>query len=136
MSAAEATKKYAQSEKGKAVRRKMRQSTQYKEMQKRWREGGGSAAEYQRNKDKYRDSYMKRVYGISLNEYNEMIEVQQNKCFVCRNSPGVKSLAVDHCHTSGKVRKLLCHKCNTALGNVDEDITILKKLIDYLELHK
>ena len=73
MSNKEASKKYALSEKGKVVRKKIRESEQYKEMQKRWRDSGGAAAEYQRNKDKYRDTYMKRVYGISLNEYNKMV---------------------------------------------------------------
>jgi hypothetical protein len=133
----EVAKKYAQSEKGKAIRKKMRQTEQYKEMQRRWREGGGTAAEYQRNKDKYRDTYMRRTYGVSLEDYNQMTEQQQGVCYVCNGPPkGGKRLAIDHCHKTGNVRKLLCTNCNTVLGLVNEDVNIMNKLIDYIEEHK
>ena len=134
---AEVAKKYAQSEKGKAIRKKIRESDKNKELQKRWRESGGSKKEYQRNKDKYRDSYMRRVYGITLNEYNEMLEQQSGLCYVCNGLPkGGKSLAIDHCHATGSVRRLLCSNCNTVLGLVNEDVNIMSKLISYIEEHK
>lgn len=137
MGSAEASKKYAQSEKGKSTRKKIRESKQNKDLQKRWRDSGGAKREYERNKDKYRDTYMKRVYGISLDEYNKKIEQQQGVCYICESSPsGGKSLAIDHCHDTGIIRKLLCINCNTVLGLVKEDINIMNKLINYIEEHR
>lgn len=129
--------KYARSEKGRAVQKRIRESEQNKQLKKEWRARGGHAAEYQRNKDKYRDTYMKRVYGISLEEYNAMAENQNGLCYVCNNPPnGGKRLAVDHCHKTGNVRRLLCTNCNTTLGLINEDILIMNKLIKYIEEHK
>lgn len=128
--------KYAQSEKGKAVRKKIRESVQNKKLQKEWRAKGGSAQEYQRNKDNYRNTYMKRVYGITLNEYNSMLDQQHGVCYVCHKPPtGERRLAIDHCHTTGSVRKLLCSNCNTVLGLVKEDVNIMNKLINYIKEH-
>jgi hypothetical protein len=134
---ARASQKYAQSQKGKEVQKKIRQSDQNKQLKKDWRAKGGHAAEYHRNKDKYRDTYMKRVYGISLEEYDAMLVEQQGVCYVC-NCPdrGGKRLAVDHNHNTGAVRKLLCTNCNTVLGLINEDIIIMNKLINYIEEHK
>lgn len=47
-----------------------------------------------------------------------------------------QALAVDYCHENGRVRSLLCSKCNIALGNVDEDINILLSMVDYLNENK
>jgi hypothetical protein len=79
---------------------------------------------------------MRRVYGISLSEYEQMLNEQHDVCKICERPPSTRSLAVDHCHATGKVRGILCHRCNTALGSVDDNVGILTKLIDYLEQHK
>jgi hypothetical protein len=135
--ARKASLKYSKSEKGRAVQKKIRESEHNKQFKKEWRAKGGHAAEYQRNKDKYRDTFMKRVYGISLEDYNLMTEQQHGLCYVCNNPPkGGKRLAIDHCHTTGNVRRLLCTNCNTVLGLVNEDILIMNKLINYIEEHK
>lgn len=85
------------------------------------------------NKDKLRDKYYQRVYGISLSEYNFMLEKQNNVCLLCcKPDSGGKELAVDHCHKTGLVRGLLCNKCNRAIGFLEEDITLLYKTISYL----
>lgn len=131
-----ASQKYAQSQKGREVQKKIRESDQNKQLKKEWRSKGGHAAEYERNKDKYRDTYMKRVYGISLEEYNVMLAEQQGVCKVCSRPPALKALAIDHCHTTGKVRGVLCHYCNTALGSVNDSVETLMKLINYLEQQK
>jgi hypothetical protein len=129
--------KYARSEKGKAAQKKIRESAQNKKLRKEWRARGGQAAEYQRNKDKYRDTYMKRVYGVSLEEYEAMSDEQNGLCYICNQPPtSEKRLAIDHCHDSGRVRRLLCTKCNTALGLLNENVDIMKKLIHYVEEHK
>ena len=78
-------------------------------------------------------------YGITKEEYLSLIEKQDNKCGVCgekETSLGrggkVKNLAIDHCHTTGKVRGLLCHGCNTALGSFKDNANLLTNAINYL----
>jgi hypothetical protein len=72
-------------------------------------------------------------YGITPDEFLEMLEKQEGKCKICGNKPTTqRGLHVDHCHKSGVVRGLLCHGCNTGLGNMKEDPEILLKAIAYL----
>jgi hypothetical protein len=81
---------------------------------------------------------LKRFYGLSLDEYNAMLELQQWRCALCgecENAKGRRMLCVDHCHKKGHVRKLLCVKCNTGLGNFLDDPALLRKAADYLETH-
>lgn len=93
------------------------------------------------NPDKYRDAYLKKKYGISLEDYLRMEGEQAGKCAICGNpetgkdhrTKEVRNLAVDHCHETGKVRGLLCSKCNTAIGKFNDDINIIEKAIDYLK---
>ena len=79
-----------------------------------------------------KDSVLKRNYGISLEEYEKMVDEQNNVCYICLESDSVK-LAVDHNHKTGKVRKLLCRKCNTAIGLLKEDITIVENVLKYIK---
>lgn len=86
-----------------------------------------------------RRSHLKRNYGISLEQYNDMLLIQDNKCMICKSEHtfdryGV--LAVDHCHSSGEIRGLLCFKCNTILGSVNDDVNILQEAINYLNKFK
>jgi hypothetical protein len=90
---------------------------------------------YLYNSKEYSRFYrMIREFGISLDVYNEFFNKQQGCCAIC----GIhqiqinKSLCVDHCHNSGKVRGLLCMKCNTGIGNANDSIEILQKFITYL----
>jgi hypothetical protein len=81
---------------------------------------------------------IKRLYGINYNEYLELAEKQGCKCAICgsEESNNVRTsgkLFVDHCHTSGKVRGLLCSRCNHALGLFQDDIDRLRSAIDYLK---
>lgn len=83
---------------------------------------------------------LKRIYNISIEEYDEMLLLQNGVCYICKSPPKNNtskqcSLAVDHCHKTGSVRKLLCFSCNVALGFVDDDISRLEKLIEYLKEH-
>ena len=98
-----------------------------------------STAEYRNNNPKKAksaddNSRLKRVYGIDLVEYNRMFAAQGGCCAGCkRHQSELKfKLAVDHCHSSGIIRGLLCISCNAALGNVKDDIEILDSLITYL----
>ena len=78
-------------------------------------------------------------YGITLDDYAEMAESQDYKCAICgkhHNGDDDRLLAVDHCHSSGKVRGLLCMQCNVGLGNFNDDTDLIKKAIRYLEENK
>ena len=63
--------------------------------------------------------------------YNAMWLAQDGKCAICRQVC-IKALAVDHCHKTGKIRGLLCMRCNTALGMFKDDPALLLKAIEYL----
>jgi Recombination endonuclease VII len=78
--------------------------------------------------------HLKSNYGLTLDEYNKMLSDQNGVCFICKlvNSNG-RSLSVDHCHTSGRVRKLLCSNCNFAVGHINEDPEIAKALCSYID---
>jgi hypothetical protein len=85
--------------------------------------------------EKARDSDMRRKYGISLKKYEKMYEDQNGRCAICgieENNAPRGSLFIDHCHISGEVRGLLCHFCNTGLGNFKDDTENLKKAQWYL----
>ncbi len=72
-----------------------------------------------------------RRYDLTHETYLQMLKEQDNKCAICGNS-FTGSPYVDHCHTTGKVRGLLCSTCNTGLGGFKDDPTILENAIKYL----
>ncbi|KKL16712.1 hypothetical protein LCGC14_2492820 [marine sediment metagenome] len=78
-------------------------------------------ARQQDNPDRLREFDLKRLYGISLDEYNAMLEAQDGRCVICRRLPGKKRLSVDHNHETGLVRGLLCNRCNLGLGTLGDD---------------
>ena len=82
-----------------------------------------------------RNAHVKRTYGITLEEQNLMFDVQEGKCKICgKHQNELKQpLVVDHNHVTGKVRGLLCHKCNSILGYINDDIRILENAIEYLK---
>lgn len=85
-------------------------------------------------KDRYS---LKSRYGITINEYEEMIKKQNNKCFICGKELNIHINSdypcVDHSHRTGKIRKILCKNCNTLLGLSDENLEVLRRAITYLE---
>lgn len=84
------------------------------------------------NEDRYRDWRYRRAYGISLEQYNEMLEAQDGRCAVCAEPPSIQRLHVDHDHRTGRVRGLLCMPCNRAIGNLKDDPERVKRLLEYL----
>lgn len=83
-----------------------------------------------------RNGAYQRLYGISLEDYESKLIDQDYKCAICKSSSPNRitsvHFAVDHDHDSGKVRGLLCDKCNVGLGRFDESIKTLKSAIEYL----
>ena len=78
----------------------------------------------------YRDSHYRRKYGISADEVKDMHRAVKNRCEICDDWHD--TLSVDHCHSTGKVRGLLCKKCNLALGGFGDDPEKIKKALKYL----
>jgi hypothetical protein len=82
-----------------------------------------------------RKSKFKKQYGITIEQYDEMLTAQGGGCAICSTktpSNRTKYFAVDHCHSTGKVRGLLCMKCNRGLGLFNDKTDLLKLATNYL----
>jgi hypothetical protein len=79
-----------------------------------------------------------RRYGMTPQEYAEMLLAQGGVCAICKRPqmPEKYALAVDHDHDTGKVRALLCIKCNSAIALLDENLDILNAMTEYILKHK
>jgi hypothetical protein len=86
------------------------------------------------NPDSVRNTWFKCVYKISLEDYNKLVESQNNLCAICGGTNS-RALEIDHNHETNEIRGLLCFNCNTALGLLREDKNILMNMIDYLLKH-
>lgn len=92
----------------------------------------------QNGKEKQKKRSFKNLmkqYGISVEYYEQERESQQFRCKIClahENTQPHKRLYVDHCHTTGKYRGLLCQKCNTGLGMFQDSVESLNKAIEYI----
>jgi hypothetical protein len=88
-------------------------------------------------KDCKKSIELKTLYGITHQDYLDMLEAQNGRCKICgTDTPGGKgTFHVDHCHNSNKVRGLLCHKCNVGLGHFNDNISLLSAAILYLNKH-
>lgn len=82
-----------------------------------------------------RNNHLKRSYGISVTQYNQLLEQQNHCCAVCgkHESEEKKSLAVDHNHITGEIRGLLCNYCNHRLVGRHRDGNLLRRIADYIE---
>lgn len=86
-----------------------------------------------------RANNLKRLYNMTPQDYLELSKSQQDKCFICglenKFGPNKSKLVVDHCHNTGKVRNLLCDKCNKGLGQFNDSPELLQKAAEYLKSH-
>lgn len=101
---------------------------------KKYRESLTKEQRYKAN----RNTKLKQAYGLTHEQVEEMKRLQDYKCYVCNkleSEAGSKGLVVDHNHTTGQIRKLLCNPCNTALGLLNEDVSIFTSLINYVKEH-
>ena len=97
----------------------------------------------ERSHQSQRGRNLKHKYGITLDEYKTMLDNQHGCCAICKvkennalfGANRTLNFAVDHCHTTGKVRGLLCNQCNRGLGMFKDDIKILVKALEYLQCH-
>lgn len=98
----------------------------HRESSKRWREA---------NNERHKDNNANWRYGLTHGEYDAMLAAQSGKCAICKTTEpgtGVVRFAIDHCHTSGKIRGLLCSNCNRGLGYFKDDPARIRRAIDYV----
>jgi len=98
---------------------------------------------YSRNSDQSntnrRRLQLKQNYGLTVEQYVDMLEAQGNACAICHQPERAVhgngtafGLSVDHCHDSSDVRGLLCQRCNRAIGLLGDDVELLRSAIAYL----
>src|SRR5262245_45851272 len=104
----------------------------YTAYQKQWVAENPFKRRYTNLKNKLKDRF-----NLSEAEYAELIELHQNACAICRRPESIKGrmLAVDHDHKTGKIRGLLCHGCNVALGHLKEDENLIWNMLEYIKKH-
>ena len=127
-------------------KRKTNKNSKFKLGSKAWKEhklklSRESNKRYrEKNKLKTENKRLKIRYGITLEDYQNLYNKQLGLCKICNNPEivrilkgrQIRSLAVDHCHDTGKVRGLLCYKCNVGLGSFNDDPKLLIRAINYL----
>ena len=91
---------------------------------------------YKRKKEDPQKSTNRQLlnnYGITLEDKNTMVKEQHHKCLICKNKfISSRDTHVDHCHSTGKIRGILCRNCNAMLGGSRDDVEILANGIKYL----
>lgn len=94
------------------------------------------AREYRKkNPERIKNTELKKRFGITLDDFNNMLEKQDHVCAICHNPQHTdNSLAVDHCHSTNKVRGLLCTNCNKLLGHAKDNQETLLSAVEYLRL--
>jgi hypothetical protein len=111
-----------------AYRRKRREEINA-QTRERWR----SDAEFRARRCACsRECWRRNAYGLTTEDYGRMLARQNGACAICKQV-FQETPAVDHCHTTGKVRGLLCRKCNTGLGSYDDEPGRLREAAAYLE---
>jgi len=109
---------------------------------KRWQQANAERVnEYHRHrrlepavKRAERAGHLKRKYGITIDQYEALLEAQGGGCAICGRPPRSDiSLHVDHDHKTGRIRGILCFSCNNALADFGEDHAVLAKAIAYLD---
>ncbi len=94
-----------------------------------------------KNTQKFQDAryanHIKRNYGITLEEYNDMFIEQGGRCAICgrHQAEFTRRLLVDHNHETGVLRGLLCYNCNTGLGQFGDKLQLVKNTVKYLEMN-
>lgn len=82
---------------------------------------------------------LRRDYGLTVEQWEEKLESQGGLCSLCSKPHGDRQhtkLCIDHCHITGKVRELICRSCNMVLGGAKDSPELLRKMADYLEVHR
>ena len=101
---------------------------------KRWRQANPEA-----HRLAYVRGHVRRLYGLSWQDYTELFDRQKGRCALCGSEHALLDLGglcVDHDHETGRVRGLLCKGCNSALGALGDTIPAIRRVLSYLETSK
>jgi hypothetical protein len=90
---------------------------------------------YKKNPKRVRDTAIKRQYGISLLDYDRILEQQDGRCAICKGDNGGNTLHIDHDHATGRIRGLLCVPCNRAIGLLRDSPIVSQEVTKYLVSH-
>lgn len=93
---------------------------------------------YKRNREKVMDQKLQKKFGITLEQYKQILSSQGNKCAICGKTPeeNKKMLAVDHNHATNKNRGLLCSSCNICIGFIEKNKLDISAIRQYLITHE
>lgn len=129
LTAAEAMRKWRLENPEKAKAAYTRSNQRRKEYQKTY---------YADRRGSYKEKSLLRYHGITLSKFDQMVEKQNYQCKICKDDLRelpLKNVHVDHSHSSGKIRGILCNKCNQGLGLFKDEIDRLRAAITYLEVN-
>jgi hypothetical protein len=118
----------ANREKVNAIAKKCRRAKpeKYRAIKQKWRDNPA-------NKLKTRELALLKKYNMTLANYDALLNGQNGVCALCSQPPNGRPLAVDHCHETGRIRGLLCTRCNNAIGLLGDDVAAMLRVIAYLE---
>jgi len=91
---------------------------------------------YANNSNSASNAYAYRIarkFGITYQDYMDMLEKQNNKCAICETDMSIKKLVIDHDHKTGKIRGLLCNPCNTAIGSLGDSLKNINNAAKFLK---
>ncbi len=105
-----------------------------KASQKKWRAKNPDyfKIHYLKNKERYRANARRLSYGLTPEAFEVLLQVQAGCCAICKSTLCPERTDVDHDHVSGRVRGLLCHRCNTGIGLLGDSTDRLAAAVDYL----
>lgn len=94
----------------------------------------------ERGRASNRKTILRRKYGLTPEQFKQMEDAQDGRCAGCQSLGSAygdvtRRLSVDHCHSTGVIRGLLCNICNLSLGKLGDSPATLRRLADYLENH-
>lgn len=97
-----------------------------------------AAARKWRRENNYAERKRLGTYGLTPDDYQRMFKEQGGVCYLCKRpqSKGRKNLSVDHDHRTGRVRALLCTRCNVGLAQFDDNVEVMAAAIAYVEEHR
>ena len=84
---------------------------------------------------KHKEYDLKRSFGMTIDQFGKLWENQQGRCVICQedfSNEQSRKACVDHNHLTGKIRGLLCWRCNLVLGHVDDAVWLLNRMKNYL----
>lgn len=91
---------------------------------------------YEADPNYWRAKGIKSTYGITMEDYELLMVAQERCCAICRRPLGDLKPHIDHCHTTGKVRGILCRGCNVGIAHLQDDPLVALRASEYLSRHK